>query len=77
MATTTLESNIKAIGVFHFCSKAYITNKQLQNIKTYETCHHQVEGLLSFLYTGSCTLPPILADILRILQVFSSTPQSC
>ena len=29
----------------------------------------QVEGLLSFLYTGACTLYPDQADILNILQV--------
>ena len=29
----------------------------------------QVEGLLSFLYTGACSLSPDQADILNILQV--------
>ena len=29
----------------------------------------QVEGLLSFLYTGACSLSPDRADILNILQV--------
>ena len=66
MPTTSLDINIKPIGVSFLLLLQTI---HLQNIKTYETCH-QVEGLLSFLYTGSCNLPPILADILRILQVF-------
>ena len=29
----------------------------------------QVEGLLSFLYTGACSLSPDQADILNIFQV--------